>query len=194
MKARPFIVLALATFFVALACGNPTLYVYTVNADDAVDPSVAKQHRLVIRDAAKKAQLKVKVVDEPLPGAVELKFTAADAGVCGVALERIVGFPERPVEVAKGLYENIAAGDLKAAYLSVADCSPRAWSCADANALAHELGHVLGLWHEDGTAMSPDVSDAPFTERQRFVMHAMAVGFAEACLDGSPDSTDPREP
>lgn len=172
----------------ALGCSNPVLYIHTP------DPEQAKEHRLIIRDAGKKMGVRIKVTDVPSDASVEVTFHPADAGVCGVALERIAGFPEHPVGVAKEIYDHVVAGDYKAAAQAAIDCNPRAWSCTNPDALAHELGHVLGLPHKAGTAMNPEVSSEPFTDKQTLIMQAVAVGFAEACGPVQGETTDPREP
>ena len=154
-----------------LAGCAPTLHVYTDNPEE---------HRVTIRDAGRMMDVRLKVVDQPGPGAVEVDFKDDDEGLCGVALERAIGYPTHPSD---------------ALTRAPIDCTPRAWSCPSPIYLSHELGHVSGLDHKDGTAMAPSPEPgAKFTRRQKLLMQSVVVVFTEACGVPAGNVTDPREP
>lgn len=64
-------------------------------------------------------------------------------------------------------------------------CRPKAWSCDESRYAAHELGHVFGLRHQDGTLMQADgrALDKPLTRRQRLIVKAAATTLEHACRE-----------
>jgi hypothetical protein len=163
---RPTAVLAL---LLLLAC-TPVAHVWTESPDE---------HRVQVRDASLAMGVRVLFADRPGPGVIAMEFQRDDARVCGVALERVVEYPSHPSD---------------ALTQPLVDCQPKAWSCSPAHFVAHELGHVLGLPHESATAMDPaPLPGLEFTRRQKTIMRAYAVGFAEVCGVPSDGVTDPRD-
>lgn len=125
-------------------------------------------HETTIRDAGRQLGVRTRAVDEPQKGAVELEWRSAEDGVCGEALERLVGAESPRDALTKGVVE----------------CQPRAWSCVSPTYLAHELGHVLGLNHDDrdDNLMAPAPKNGAETDtKQRLRANAAAVGMAEVC-------------
>lgn len=178
----------LALLLAAVGC-SPTLYVYT---------ETPAEHRTVIRDAGREMSVRIKLVDEPGRGAVELDFNGHDAGVCGAALEKVVGYPEHPNEAAEALIavaKDPTSEKALAAAREFVDCTPVAWSCGEPRYIAHELGHVLGLRHKAGTAMDPAPSVGyEFTEAQQVTTALVAVGFTLFCGEPGGNVSDPLEP
>lgn len=177
--------LALAAPVALCACA-PSLHVYTPDA---------AAHRRTLRDAGRKMGLRIKTVDRAGAGVVELDFHPHDAGVCGAALEKLVGYPEHLTETIELLIAAAQDADAVAAARAVVDCTPRAWSCDRIDFVSHELGHVLGQRHREGTTMAPaPTPDLEFTDAQKTRMALAAVGFVLVC--GEPEGTvsDPLEP
>lgn len=182
-------VLALLAAVLALAACSPRLHVHTA------DPAA---HRTTIRDAGRGMGVRLKLVDEPGPGAVLLDFHGHDEGVCGAALEKAVGYPEHPKEAVAALLDvakDPTSDKALAAAREVVDCTPKAWACPKPRYVAHELGHVLGLRHTDGTTMAkaPEAG-AEFTDAQRVQMALVAAGFELVCGTPPGHISEPLEP
>ena len=94
-------------------------------------------------------------------GVVELEIREPEPPICGRALEAIVELRRR----------------------GVVTCEPKAWSCADAIFVAHELGHVFGLKHTriKGNLMFPAPRQGGVTEGQCAVVEAHAAGLKRYC-------------
>lgn len=138
----------------ALGCA-PTVYIHTDAPDQAQ----------TIRDASRLLHVRMRVTDNP-QGAISVDFRPHEGRVCGQALERLVG--------ADSVREALTGG--------IVDCEPQAWSCDTGTFLAHEVGHVLGLNHKDGTLMDPEPkAGAELTKRQRLTVQASAVLMGEVC-------------
>lgn len=181
---RPLLAM-LVTLLVTAACA-PSLHIHTP------DPAA---HRHTLRDAGRMMGLRVKTVDQGGSGVIELEFKPNDEGICGVALEKIVGYPEHPRETAELLIEAAKNKDAIAAARAVVNCTPRAWSCDRPDFVSHELGHILGLTHKEGTTMAPaPTPDLEFTDTQMGQMALVAVGFALVCGDPEGNISDPLEP
>jgi hypothetical protein len=118
-----------------------------------------------LRDAGRLLGVRVRPA-EPGNGVVHVDIKSAERGLCGEALERVVG--------AESVRDALRNG--------VVDCQPQAWSCESPTFLAHELGHVFWLQHTKGGLMDPaPLPMSTVNQQQRTLVRSTALLFNEVC-------------
>ena len=137
----------------------PTLQIYTETPG----------HEELLYSAGTRIGVKTKLVEAPGRRVVTVEFRDQEGTVCGRALEKVIA--------SEGLRDALENG--------VVDCEPKAWTCVNEVAAAHELGHIIGLLQHvdvEGNLMWPEITkDGQLTDYQRLRVQALAVVFNEVC-------------
>jgi len=161
MRHTRVILLALAAFSLS-ACATIRVF-----SEDERAPALV--------DAAG-AHLGVKAIMVDRPG----------RGVTVLRIEKTRWDPERGKQLCGVAEEKVidAQSVLDALENGVFDCQPEAWSCADEEAVAHELGHVYGLAHTKGGLMNPKLNDdMTVTNSQTAIVNGLALALERACWE-----------
>lgn len=155
------ILATLITFAIA-GCGTVRVY-----SEDARAPELVEQ-------AGEILGVKTVMVDHPARGAMVLRVEPSrfdeerQKQLCGVA--------EKPVLSAESVLDAVENGVLK--------CQPEAWTCPNAEAAAHEIGHVYGLKHTEDGLMAPKLNgDTSVTAKQKAIVNGMAHALERACWE-----------